>query len=474
MQQARLSNNEGWGLNYYANQSLLTGQGLIYAPGVTSNSNRYASYLSAYSDNNYLTALTSIKNSSAKIFLGHIQESSIASTDNTPFVYVSQDNVHAYSFVHCGDIPAGSVNAMRQFVNNNNISGLEIIDSNLNQLALSTDGSSVYYAYLLMYIKLNDWDILRGLSAAAQTLLNNADYSFVLTDSYDIYTYRKTNRTDIDKLFTCSVQQSITVNGVKKTYDVSFLMSDMTGLTFDNLDMNALVKEIQNDQLVCFSKIGKTVTINNFSTPSSKEHVKITSPQSVPNTKVWNWESFPVMMGTADDAKMTITQPLPNYSGNGFDTFAYGKNELELSIIKMGGSYFYPQTFNISPKEGLKLGTGVQDTVLIKGSLCDNNPVTSIELLPSRSKWVGYWLLNSQSLKDALGSDFNKVKTVESENWIYDCNDKKADSNHDLLDNSQQSLEFGKMYIITLKENETPIMNFHWVNSRKPNFVRVK
>jgi hypothetical protein len=84
----------------------------------------------------------------------------------------------------------------------------------------------------------------------------------------------------------------------------------------------------------------------------------------------------------------------------------------------------------------------------------------TLTLTQSGPNWVGYWLMNNQTLKEALGDHFNSVRRVYSELWAYDYQDIFS------AGNCNQMMQFGKMYVIELKSGVANISNFTWANSQ--------
>ncbi|HOD55701.1 MAG TPA: hypothetical protein PKJ08_14315, partial [Candidatus Cloacimonadota bacterium] len=83
-------------------------------------------------------------------------------------------------------------------------------------------------------------------------------------------------------------------------------------------------------------------------------------------------------------------------------------------------------------------------------------------------EWVGYWLMENQSLAQALGSHLSKVANVYGENWQYQ--DQSGNTKLDpaiipTMNANSLIMEFGKMYIIELKQGES-ISNFTWQKGR--------
>lgn len=502
--QSQQYNTDGWGFAYYNNLSdFLTQPGVINHENGTTNSNRYAGYLPA--NNNYSgydSARQSIESASSKLVIGHLRNTSSGTTgvvDPHPFIYISTDGLKSLSFAHNGTIE-GAYSTSHPVISGECLQMKNVVtdylsthtDANLTALNNSNVDSSIYFAYLIVNILDNDWDILRGLSDA----LNNktastsgtSGYNFVLSDGKDLYAYRNsvissTGDTKSRRLYYLNfnnyyVSPSLTLNlaFVSTTFQ-QYSTSSTIYITIPGINSNGNanivphIKEFDNDEFIFFPNKGKMVSIKNFSKANEKLLVKNTNPN--PGRGVWNWESFPIMRGNSDDAIRTFAQNIPDgayiYSNDGFDYATYAINVDQYRVNKLiTGWQYQNQAFLVAPKAGYKIYSSAAETAKIKGTLCENTGIGTMEVGPIY--WVGYWLMNSQSLQDALGENFSKVRRVWAENWSYDTfeNEAKTDPVSVNLSDPNRPMEFGKMYAIQLSQFTTPIANFTWANSRKP------
>ncbi len=494
------ANPNGWGLSYFTSASGFdTGQGKIFTSADKYNvndymlSNRYASSCYANGDGvqptQYDTAIQEIfaQANYPEVIVGHLRNGTSGNTSPNypnphPFVY--ENGTHSFTFVHNGSIYGGGnnpvtnecldmKNAVLNYEATNN-------DDNLFALANTNLDSSIYFAYLMMHIKLNDWDILRGLSQAlaGKNCNNSTGYNFILSDGCDLYAYRYSNSTTSRTLSYVYFNNVATTQGTQRVINSAYVMTsglneqlNITGSGLTITQFNSYRDDLDNDELAYIPKKGKVVLIKNFSKPNEKLLVKNTNPN--PGRGVWNWESFPIMRGNSDDAIRTFAQNIPDgaytYSNDGFDYATYAINVEQKRADKLiTGWQYQNQAFLVAPKAGYKIYSSAAETVKIKGTLCDNTGIGTMEVGPIY--WVGYWLMNSQSLQDALGENFSKVRRVWAENWSYDTfeNEAKTDPISVNLSNPNRPMEFGKMYAIQLSQFTTPIANFTWANSRKP------
>jgi len=486
------SSPHGWGLSYYYKErGTQTGHGFIQPGNI--DGDKWASNVKAKDDLNYEYAKDDIKGKLPSIIIGHLRFASNPNTQNRtdphPFIYKAEDNSHYLTFAHNGTIDGGSTYPFTDFSTCKNWAdevinyATQVSDANLLALANSDIDSSIYFAYLIMHIKQNDWDILRGLNSALNGVslssTGTTGLNFVMSDGKDMYAYRNsltTNNLKYIYLNNYQVSPSFKLN--LAFVATNFTNEDQSNLTFIHIPgftsttIQNQIKNIDNDELIYFPSQGKMVSIKNFSQQTNKRHVKVTNPLTSGQRSVWNWESFPIMNGEADDAmrvvRQTLTFPGKNYSNNGLDstmyrTFKSSVHYLEKSSL---GWFYNPTPFNILPRAGYKIQLTNLDTLKSAGSLCANTGFGQMEVGPVY--WVGYWLMNSQSLREALGANFSNVRRVWAENWYYDNMELEQKTGIVNPLNADYPMEFGKMYAIQLSQNASPITNFKWENSRKP------
>jgi len=494
-------NDNGWGFAYYYKErGTQTGLGRIW-PGNTV-SDRYACSEQASTCTHYDTsARYPIQNTRPSIIIGHLRNASNPATQNRPdphpFIYKAEDNSHYLTFAHNGTIDGGSTYPFTSYSTcdtwkNQVITyATQVSDANLLALANSDIDSGIYFAYLIMHIKQNGWDILRGLNSALNGVSPSSSgttgFNFVMSDGKDMYAYRNSvlnTNTGYDQV-SGKLYYLVLSNYVVSpylTHNLAFVATDFTNgptqtltstyLTvpgFNNTPIKDYIKEFEDDELIYFPGQGKMVSIKNFSQQSNKLHTKVTNPLTSGQRRVWNWESFPVMQGNAHDALNTLKQPTGNnlYSGFGFEHLMKGYNYNGHYVNKDISGWSYPLgSFYIEPRRGYKLQSSGLDEVKVKGSLCANTGFGQMEVGPVY--WVGYWLMNSQSLREALGANFSNVRRVWAENWYYDNMELEQKTGIVNPLNADYPMEFGKMYAIQLSQNASPITNFKWENSRKP------
>ncbi|HPM02696.1 MAG TPA: FlgD immunoglobulin-like domain containing protein, partial [Candidatus Cloacimonadota bacterium] len=177
----------------------------------------------------------------------------------------------------------------------------------------------------------------------------------------------------------------------------------------------------------------------------------------------WHWESFPIMQSNPIPIA-SFTNTTKSYWQNTLSrpTDNYWYRDPSNNIWIRSGSY----TFNFTNGHKLYVPTGIS---LQNEEIGNVIPQTSTVNISSGVKeWVGYWLMENQSLAQALGSHLSKVANVYGESWQYQ--DQSGNTKLDpaiipTMNANSLIMEFGKMYIIELKQGES-ISNFTWQKGR--------
>lgn len=461
LQVQSIYNPDGWGISYFESGNYTTGEGTIWAENESWVSDRYASWLPPYPNSaQWDQAVNIIQNiKEPKIVLGHVrlQTSGPPNVPNPhPFVFTktTQYRSQSFTFAHNGGVNADAVlDGMRDFVLNQQWN-----DPQWQEFAEHDVDSGRYFGFIMAHIKLNDWDVLRGLHAAlSDSLVQDGAWSgrnFVFSDGYDGYAYRsKGNRGDWG--------------------DYTLQYQD-----FNNLDspsvkvMSALPRYEQGDpciidldehELVYFPRTGDIQHFQNFHISSSVKWQK--KPVRSPWTTIdasYTWDSFPVLdpnhsaiqtMGDEDDFEHAV-KVRNFYGANIFINDQGNWESFGLDAFHSTKGYIMKHDTN-NPADDL--------SGWITGEICEPD---TIALQPGQDNWVGYYLLNNQSLQGALGSSQrDRIHSVRSSNWFW-LNDRTSE-----FYSKRHPMEFGQMYIVTLKEGETEFEDFQWVNSRKPIYL---
>jgi len=100
----------------------------------------------------------------------------------------------------------------------------------------------------------------------------------------------------------------------------------------------------------------------------------------------------------------------------------------------------------------------------IRGEICPNTPIT-LNPYPE-DNWVGYWLLNSQSILSAFGTQLDDILEIETHKMYFKNHQRRPAV---LREGFLSSLvEFGQIANIKLKSHIQEPLVFSWINSRIP------
>ncbi len=454
-------NPHGWGVAYYEPGYFTTGEGEVYYPdSSTVYSNRYASHEAADGDDKFDSAFGDIINNS-KIILAHVRYRTSGTTEPVPnphpfvFTKTTQYRSQSFTFAHNGGVDSGSVlNDMRDFILNQQWN-----DPQWEVFAEHDVDSGRYFGFIMAHIKLNDWDILRGLRAAlSDPLIQNNHWSgrnFIFSDGYDGYAYRSIGSGTPIGDYTLQYQDFTHTNMPSVR-----IMSDMSGA--EPRWTHSPIIDLKEDELVYFPRTGEIQHFRNFHFSSSVRWQK--KPVRSPWTTIdasYTWDSFPILdpnhsaiqtMGTEDDFKHAVK--VRNHPGENIFINHLGDWQSDRldAFYSTEGYIMKHETSN--PADTL--------SGWITGEICEPD---TIALQPGQDNWAGYYLLNNQSLQGALGSSQrDRIHSVRSSNWFW-LNDRTSE-----FYSKRHPMEFGQMYIVTLKEGEAEFEDFQWVNSRKPTY----
>lgn len=90
------------------------------------------------------------------------------------------------------------------------------------------------------------------------------------------------------------------------------------------------------------------------------------------------------------------------------------------------------------------------------------NCQTAITLLPGVDNWVGYWLNDSQNMRDAFGDNWSKVTSIKSSSWHYSSMVVTRDIAVPIPSSITHPLHKGRGYIVRVSEQ---ISGFRWGDS---------
>ena len=397
--------------------------------------------------------------------------------DPHPWVYRTADR--SYSFTHNGTISNADKALFTYFYESPENSHLRdseidiIWNTGVNQGGRIDSGQ--FYAYLLMHIKYNDMDVLRGLHAGLSMIPNNSpQHNFIFTDGFDVYAYKNSNAHSLSYRYnpTRNLAMVTTSNGNTGTA-LPYLSPAFEGI------MN---NQLNNRDLVYIPAHGTPSVFFKFNTKFNPNESVTLKRQA---REGWNWHGFPVF--TPGDLILTLVDI--GYQGAS-TVLQEGGAASKLNNIWLPTGGF---TLDADQNTGMKIATPAVQ-VLLTGEL---QPIVPYDgwFTAGNEYWVTYNLASGQSLKIAFGDFFKYVKKVESENWIYvDLNRDSINGNGDSGDEDDdmddgpglrlpnwpgtipiyessdvlRPLEFGKTYVITMKSNIPPQQGFQWVDSRQP------
>ncbi|MCD4828510.1 MAG: T9SS type A sorting domain-containing protein [Candidatus Cloacimonetes bacterium] len=446
--------NDGWGLAYYLRNESCTGEGLEWWPQDPDNpvpSNRWAGYANAYNNDNYEMAADAIIAERNRIIIGHLRNGSSGGSGDeipNPHPFIYETDINSFAFAQNGG-PGSTYmpDLADRIISLNSYYGWG--DEQLVYLATQDVDSGVYFGYLMAYIRLNNWNILQGLREAMtdDIFQGGWDKNFVFTDGYDAYAYRHTN----DELHPLHY-------GYNQDYNAYTVMTD---------DSDYADVPFGNDELIFFSPASKPIRFKNFLYDIGIQVCKEMLPPKPDAINYWCWESFPVL-NLDDSAIETMTQE--NGTPYGFDTAIYVEAQADGSYLEKDddGQWHEFDLPSFTQTAGYKIEVSIYDTTpaWVRGQLITHED-SSFDLQPGQDNWVGYWLLNSQSLRQALGDNFDDVERVDAQTFCYMAPEGRAPDPP--IDMATLPLEFGKMYNIILKEGVGVIEDFYWTNSRIPS-----
>jgi|GEM_PF-6044127 len=469
--QGNTSNPHGWGLAYYLNGEMTTGEGTIWTGQNSVSGNRYADNAMAYGNGHYTQMESEIRNLYKHIIIGHVRYATtppFTIPDPHPFIY--ETDINSFSFVQNGGphidededytetLRARLLDLSNTYGWHDSLYGWH--DEQLEELYNTSIDSGVYFGYLMAFIKLHDYNILQGLRAAMNdaAFQNDWNKNFIMSDGIDVYAYRcyRTGEANTHTLEYCKNEYYFEEERV--TLSSYAIMSVIPDDEFSNEIPGSRVSLV-NDELVYFSPYFDPIHFKNMSLPTF-QLCKDLKGNTTSSTNYWCWESFPVL-NTALSAVDVMAQ-------SDFDTADEVRTQSALvRLYKDEFGWHAANLPNFTQTTGYKvhLTEYDEDKAWVSGDLASEN--SWVTLYPNQDNWVGYWLCNSQSLHDALGVFFDDVKKVEAQKWCYlNQSTPIGFSGSVTYATSAQPMEFGKMYNIILKNDVTQPITFFWDNSR--------
>jgi len=154
----------------------------------------------------------------------------------------------------------------------------------------------------------------------------------------------------------------------------------------------------------------------------------------------------------------------------GFEKINGRRDNENIAIVYNDGFGFHDADFGnmLFRHESYKIRINADansSTLTVAGERLPPNYVINQNLDANQYHWLGYWLPESQNIKDALGDYWGNVRSVSAEDWYWF--DGLPERNGEVCQayswkTEGKTMEYGKGYVIKFYEE---IENFHWVNS---------
>lgn len=385
--------------------------------------------------------------------LAHKRKASSPPTNiPNPHPWVYRLDGRSYSFMHNGTLSTDDLNILQAYWQTQSNNHLK--DSEIEEFYNLGVDSGKLYAYLLMHIKDNNMDILRGLKIGLSNLIGT-QHNFILSDGYDLYAYKNSDVHPLSVYLRKDRNIAMVTSSNSLLNSIPYRNAVFGGSNLDKTDIIYLL----NHELVYIPTHGNPVRFQNF---TNKNNVQLVMKRF--SKRGWNWDSFPVLPdGNPQITSMlNVGYPLANRVET-IDGYANKNGDL-------GWQEFGNFVNEAHQNTGMKIRNdhpGSEAT--LTGKI---RPVSSYQnsFLPGQTYWVTYNLMSSQSLKDALGPHFDKIETVWAENWTYQrmSNETKNSLIINNQSNHNRPMEFGKFYIIKLRNDVSSINGFAWKDSRTP------
>lgn len=455
-------NDDGWGIVAFDKDGIpipgyqykyVTDDNNVTTLEITADPLRFSGNKQANLDGtNFTNAVNIISQSSPHIIIAHLRNATSGATgitDPHPFVYQNAEGKY-YAFAHNGTVPSGVIDIMDE--------NITLMTGN-EDFAKSMTGwpdddeeddivdSSQYFRYILAQLSTNDWK----MGKVVENLFNNANgiytaeygANFVMTDGKQGFAFRRgdvtgyplyTNARTGTHPYYLVLTTKFPGQNIYKMLSMDISGSDLSNPVFQYLApgnkyfqyrIPQISSGIYNKQFerTCYFPTGQFGTRD-----------------------YWGWFSYPLK------SYYKVLPGNPNY------------------IIDVAGNYAVKISQDSWTNNGIPNSPDQKHGYkarIINGDINEFNESNLVNLLPQNEvfplnqnspNWVGYWLMNNQTLEDALGTHFNSVQRVYAERWSYDANSFLT------YGNKNQMMEFGKMYIIELKANTGNIQNFTWQN----------
>ncbi len=414
------NNPHGWGIVAFDK----TGQPIpgytYYQNGNIEETPRFASYHKAYDDPNFDNAQNTVSTSRPYIVIAHVRYASSGPQnipDPHPFLF--QRDHRWFTFAHNGALGTSVQNLMFDYVAN--------IDTTIYDQINTQVDSGVYFGFLVANWYNNSLNNLPAVTDVMKWLDISTGWNknFIFSNGTEGFAYKNS--------LTGSHDLKYYNQG---TYDlVMSVMDEGTGYEDGELSYNPTasrnVRLFLEDSRLKFTR--SSIYYSNLKNQ-------------------WAWESIPII-----DSTDNVQAIANNFPGNPTAFLASTGDSLYLEDLAWESTTH----FGFNPVAGVK----VRITDFSEGSNY-GYPIpgnSQIQLKRDEENWVGYWLMNNQTLREALGSVFYQVKRVYAQDWVYNSSDLACSCIENFDTHSEYNkMEFGKMYIIELKEDADSLINFSW------------
>lgn len=459
-------NDDGWGIvAFRLNGQPIPGTNYLFNPTTsvyteTPNNYRFAGSRQIYADPKFQIAINTILNNSPRIIMIHARNATEAPYNVVdPQPMVVQKNNRYYAFIHRGTID--NTADMNTYTNSIDPALISLIETT-NNVSGSNYKSAHYYAYLMAQLNSKNYEPLHAFKNMMRHnafKLNYANKTFVLCDGFQNYAYTQDGN-----------QNDLASNIFSENNTNPYFISTIT--PYINL---GTVQTPNLEVMERFDAYGtQYFPVNGRPTEQRFYHYSETEApfgiasmnRQMSSAVSWRWESFPIL-----DPSLSPTAVLSRF-GNSTKSYYQGtlpnRPTINYLFKDANGDWNRNGSYTTNHHNGHKIyvPSGTDNDNLVIGNIISEN--ITVNLTSGSTTWLGYWLMDNQSLAQALGSNLSKVANVWAERWHYQ--DQSGSTKLDpviipTMNANSLIMEFGKSYIIELKSGES-IANFTWANNR--------
>lgn len=453
--------NDGWGIvAYRQNGTPIAGSSYLYNPTtntytITPNAYRFASSRDIAMDTaNFDAAVNTIISNNPRLIIIHSRDATEAPynvVDPQPLVF--NKNNRYYTFVHHGSISnATEIDNFTNSIDNTIISQMK----NTNNLVAYNYNSLNLFAYVMAQFQNENFQAMHALKEMMRHSIFNAitnNKTYVLADGFQSYAYSPGGN--------YYLSSNIVYNNSTQPYFVTNCSGNLI-LGLDPSGNETIIPLSSSSANIAYVPINGRPTEHYFYNYSVNQSLLgIASMNRCINLSTnWKWESFPIRYetnGPIASVQAFNNATLSYWQGTGSRPPSnYLKRDLNNTWVTDG-------LYTLNFTNGHKIYYP-NPTYSFASSLGNILPENSSVNIPANTKtWVGYWLMDRQTLASALGEHLDKVANVYGERWHYQeqSSNTKTDPFVPNPDPNSLIMEFGKSYIIELKAGES-IPAFAW------------